>query len=223
MFEAIIFDTETTNIDTPEIIEMAFVAVDDLETLHPFFADEHRYCPQGAISLGAMVTHHIMEGDLVDCLPSSAFVMPETRYLIGHNVYFDWKAAGSPQNVKRICTLALCRALWPEADSHSLTAMMYYLHRGRAREIVKNAHSAMADVLMCREILRSILKEIPRQTFEHLWQASEAARVPKVMPFGKHKGMAIGDLPAGYRSWLLGEEIDVYLRQALEGALNEEG
>ncbi|WP_316348494.1 putative quorum-sensing-regulated virulence factor [Desulfuromonas acetoxidans] len=218
MYEALVFDTETTRIDDPEIIEMAFIAIDDIDNLNDFFRDESRFRPAGEISMGAMATHHIMEEDLVDCLPSSTFRLPETRYLIGHNVDFDWRAAGSPQNVKRICTLALCRDLWPEADSYSLTAMMYYLHRDRARAMAKNAHSAMADVLMCREILRSILDEIPCKSFEDLWRESEAARAPKVMPFGKHKGTPISEVPASYRAWLLGQDIDEYLRRALVGS-----
>lgn len=217
MFRAIIFDTETTRIDNPEIIEAAMVAIDDLETLASVATHQARYRPQNPISLGAMATHHIMEEDLVDCAPSESFRLPPmTEYLIGHNVDFDWRAAGAPENVKRICTLALCRSLWPQADSHSLSAMMYLLHRDRARELVKGAHSALADVMMCRDILRSILSERPCSTFEELWEHSEAARVPQVMPFGKHRGVPICDLPADYRSWLLRQsDLDPYLRQAL--------
>jgi exodeoxyribonuclease X len=50
-----------------------------------------------------------------------------------------------------------------------------------------------------------------------LWLASESARSPSVMPFGKHKGMAMADVPADYKRWLLGQgDIDPYLRKALE-------
>lgn len=216
MFEAVIFDTETTRIDSPEIIEAALISVTDLPDLAIEAHTQALYRPSGAISLGAMAVHHIMEEDLVNCPPSNSFRLPEqTRYLIGHNVDFDWRAAGSPAGVKRICTLALCRSLFPEADSHSLGAMMYLLHRESAREMVKGAHSALMDCLMCRQILLAILP-LAVTTFEELWQVSEAARVPKIMPFGKHKGIPIGQLPADYRRWLLGQsDIDPYLRQAL--------
>jgi exodeoxyribonuclease X len=37
------------------------------------------------------------------------------------------------------------------------------------------------------------------------------------MPFGKHKGLLLADVPGDYRDWLLNQEdIDPYLRKALE-------
>ena len=54
-------------------------------------------------------------------------------------------------------------------------------------------------------------------TWEDIWQASELARIPTIMPFGKHKGTAIADIPADYKRWLLGQpDVDPYLRKALE-------
>ena len=45
---------------------------------------------------------------------------------------------------------------------------------------------------------------------------SEAARIPTIMSFGKHKGMPIKDVPADYKRWLLGQsDIDPYLAIAL--------
>lgn len=217
MFEIAIFDSETTNIDNPEIIEAALVSITNIDNLATGGKYRQYFQPDGKISLGAMATHHIMDEDLVDCPPAASFHLPdETQYLIGHNVDFDWRVAGSPENVKRICTLALCRSLYPEADSHSLGAMMYLHCRDTAREMLKNAHSAMADVLMCREILLRILQDMPCRTIEELWEHSEAARVPKVMPFGKHKGLPISEIPADYRRWLLGQaDVDPYLIKAL--------
>jgi exodeoxyribonuclease X len=38
------------------------------------------------------------------------------------------------------------------------------------------------------------------------------------MPFGKHKGLMLADLPSDYKQWLLGQgDIDSYLRKALGG------
>jgi len=38
------------------------------------------------------------------------------------------------------------------------------------------------------------------------------------MPFGKHKGLPIREVPADYRRWLLGQsDVDPYLRRALQG------
>jgi exodeoxyribonuclease X len=53
---------------------------------------------------------------------------------------------------------------------------------------------------------------------EDLWRESELARIPTIMPFGKHKGLLLPDVPSHYRDWLLNQaDIDPYLRKALEG------
>lgn len=216
-----IFDTETTSKDHPEIIEAAWVFVDGprpLETGEQFC---QRYQPTGRISLGAMATHHIMDEDLGDCPPSAAFALPDgIEYLIGHNIDFDWKAAGCPE-VKRIDTLALAREHYPEADSHTLSAMLYLLDRENARDKLRSAHSALTDVLVCKDVLAAML-EGPLAyiaSWEDLWRASEEARIPKVMPFGKHKGVHIENVPADYKAWLLRQpDVDPYLVKALRGS-----
>jgi len=186
---ALIFDTETTNTDeTAEIIEAAW--------FDPASDEEYceRFSPTRDISFGAMATHHIMIGDLAGCRLSAEFALPATDYLVGHNVDFDWKVAGSPE-VKRICTLALCRYLWPDLDSHKQGAVMYFLFGPDAREQVKAAHCALDDVRICYQILKACVAELERrsigvQTYYDIWKASEIARVPTVMTFGKHKGTA---------------------------------
>jgi len=222
MSKAIIFDTETTGITEPEIIEAAWI--------EPMFIDHltgdkianqfhGRYKPSKPISLSAMSVHHIMDEDLEGCLPSSSFSLPDdVDYLIGHNVDFDWAAAGKP-DVKRICTLALSRYLWPELESHNQSVMIYFLERDHAREFLEGkAHSALHDVQNCMIILEHIVSKLGDvDSWGTLWKHSEIARVPTVMPFGKHKGSAIKDIPSDYRRWLLNQpDIDPYLIKALQ-------
>lgn len=217
MTNAIIFDTETTGINDPQLIEAAYIRPDSFANgIKESFCK--RYKPSKAISLGAMATHHIMDEDLEGCEASESFLLPDgVEYLIGHNIDFDWKVIGQPP-IKRICTLALCRHLIPEADSHSLGAMIYYFNRGGAREMVKGAHSAEADVMMCLFILHAIINLTNADSWEYLWQLSEKARIPTVMPYGKHKGEPIASVPSDYKQWLLRQtDVDPYLVKALRG------
>lgn len=221
MSKTIIFDTEATGIKEPVLIEAAWLELDSIDPLlvaNPFV---QRYNPGKQISLGALATHHIMDEELVDCTPASSFRLPsDVEYLIGHNVDFDWEVIGKPE-VKRICTLALARKLWPNLDSHTQGALLYYLERNSAREQLRNAHSALTDVGICAVILDHICQQLNVKTVEDLYTESEKARIPTTMPFGKHKGLLLADLPSDYKQWLLGQgDIDSYLRKALEAELD---
>lgn len=218
---AIVFDTETTGINEPVVIEAAWIRLHDPYSLAVMESFAQRYNPGKPIELGALATHHILDEELVDCPPASEFSLPAgTEYIIGHNVDYDWKVIGEPP-VKRICTLALCRHLFPEADSHSQSAMIYLFERDAAKGLLRNAHSAADDVKNCRVVLDYVLSKLGAtqgSTWEWLWQISEKARIPTVMTFGKHKGMAIKDVPSDYKAWLLRQpDVDPYLVKAIRG------
>ena len=62
-----------------------------------------------------------------------------------------------------------------------------------------------------------IIHHLNIQSIEQLYLASEEARIPKSITFGKHKGTAIAELPKDYIQWLLRQDdLDAYLRKALE-------
>lgn len=220
---AIIFDTETTDAIDGDLIEAAYQGVEIVDgQIQPVAGASFvsRFKPSKTISFGAMATHHILEEDLDGCPAHHTFEIPAgTKYLIAHNVDFDWKVIGEP-NVKRICTLAMARKQYPTLDSHRLGALMYHLStdRARTRELLREAHSAVADVGFCFELLQAIADDIGGfESFEHMWEFSEEARIPTVMTFGKHKGLAVEDVPADYVRWLLKQpDVDPYVRKAFE-------
>ena len=217
-----IIDTETTGITDPEPIQVAWIRLDSLGLEVGRF--ESLYRPSKPISFGAMATHHILDSDLRDCEPSSSFRLPEDcHFLIGHNIDFDWQVIGKP-DAKRICTLALSRSLYPHLDSHSLGALSYFLSfpdfRGEMRERLKGAHYALSAVLLTLDLLRNIVSDsgitYPLD-FNELWEKSEEARIPKVMPFGKHKGVQLKEVPSDYKRWLRGQpDVHPSLLKALE-------
>ena len=218
--EAIIVDTETTGFTTPEVIEMAWVEV----TERTFERVEHikceRYKPVGKIELGAIATHHILPSDLALCTQYTPDQLPPSTYLIGHNIDFDWEVLGKP-HAKRICTLAMSRNIWPELDSHKLTAIFYHIHglNSLTRDVVKNAHSALHDVAMTHQIFNYITEKAGLTALEDVWKFSEVARIPTHMTFGKYKGSPIADVDKGYVNWYRKQpDPDPYLLMAFTRA-----
>ncbi|PBP34612.1 DNA polymerase III subunit epsilon [Pseudomonas syringae] len=219
---AYIFDSETTGLIEPQLVEAAWLslgAIAGLPITDQFLA---RFKPSKPIELGALATSHILDEELADCPPHTDFSMPaDTTYIIGHNVDYDWRVIGQP-DIKRICTQALSRKLWPAADSHSQSAMIYLHYRSEAPALLRNAHAALDDVKNCHRLLVKIIEALDKRLgcpvagWEELWLLSEDARIPDFITFGKHKGMAFADLPSDYKRWLSGQaELDPYVRAAL--------
>lgn len=235
----IVFDTETTGTNSAidQVIEAAWLTLpatpQDLLNLPQVPGIEyHQYFkPDVEIAIGAQATHNILMADLRGRPHPSTLVFPDVvEYTVGHNIDFDLDMAAYESH--GICTLALSRYLFPQAESHTQSAMLYLFGRrdgGDAGEVeirglLKNAHSAAADVRNCTLLLQHLLNEALINGYDiSSWAAvynlSEVARIPKVMSFGKHKGEAIASVPVSYARWYSREaDQDKYLIQAFKNA-----
>jgi exodeoxyribonuclease X len=225
MTSAVIIDTETTDSDpkTCEVIEVAWESFDFGP--RPVVSGRSLFGHSKPMAWGALATHHILPSEVqhlslwhrtsLDLEPSQA------SYWIGHNIDFDWQVLGSPVPTRRICTLAMARAMWPSLDSHRLGALYYSLFgpSPETREKLRNAHSAAHDVQFCREILEVIIAEKGIADFETLYEFSEACRIPRTFTFGKFKGQPIENADRGYANWYRKQENpDPYLIEAFRRA-----
>ena len=85
----------------------------------------------------------------------------------------------------------------------------------------------MHDVIFTQKVLKGLVALAANlygdrmYDIETLYQFSEYARIPKTMPFGKHKGVPIAELPVDYVRWAIANltDMDKYLRGALENQL----
>ncbi len=220
---ALILDTETHDLNgypieiayAPCSFEQGVLVINQEQVFDEYFS-----CPE-PIALGALATHHILEADIAEKPSFDTFKMPQdVQYLIGHNIDYDIKAIQKCQpdfTVKGICTLALCRMVWPELP-HSLSAMYYHVMDDLelARKHLRHAHNAKADIYFTGVILKTLVEQLGIKDMNSLFIMSETSRIPKYITFGKHKGTAIKDLDSGYVSWLLKQpDLDPYLRKAL--------
>lgn len=232
MNKAVILDTETTGLAHAEPIEIAWLELEsptDTKVKHVY---HQLFRPKGKISYGAMAVHHIHPHNLDDKPEFNGNCgLNSGDYIIGHNIDFDVNVIGNP-DVKRICTLAISRYLFPDNEGHSLGAMMYrmyddadYVRHLRAEasfealaERLTNAHSAYYDCFFNKELLDYILYKMADKpnNWEELYHYSEMARIPTVMPFGKHKGTLIADMPMSYCSWAIKQDdMDKYIKKAI--------
>ena len=227
--QAIILDTETHTLNGLPI-EIAYAPIEieagKLSLDRSKMFDQLYSIGDEKISFAAMAVHHILEADIVDQPNFGTFTLPtETVYIIGHNIDYDIRAIQTcgvdTQHIKAICTLALARRVWPDAEAHNISALIYMISKGseKAREMLKGAHRADADIILTANILMHIVHKLNIQTIEALFEASEDARIPRSINFGKHRGTAIVDLPSDYVQWLMRQEdLDPYLRKAIETA-----
>lgn len=203
-----------------------FVKADDMGVLSA------RCLPDRPISFGAMAVTNIFIEDLQHCDSHKVLcdkIMPDESYVIGHNIDFDIRVAANAgvdvSQYKAICTQAMARNLYPDADSHTLGAMSCMLDYEYARANIKNAHGAAADVKMCARLLYIICKHQNITSMDQLYEFSEFARIPTHFPFGKHKGVAIAELATnhdgrGYLQWVVNSIKDnEYLTTACKKAL----
>lgn len=225
---AIILDTETHTLNgypievayAPIQLQQGKISLDKSQIFDQFYQVDE------PISYAAMAVHHILESDLIDQPHYTSFRLPEeTLYIIGHSIDYDIRAIQKcgvdTSHIKAICTLALARLVWPDVEAHNISALIYMISKGseKARDMIKKAHRADMDIILTANILMHIVHHLQIDSIEALYAASEDARIPRVMSFGKHRGTAIADLPNDYIQWLLRQdELDPYLRKALENA-----
>lgn len=229
MAQTLIIDTETHKLHGAPI-EIAHMQCSFQDGVlftceKEFVYDEYFSCDE-PISLGAMAVHHILDCDIEHKPHFKTFRLPAgTTHLIGHNIDYDIRAIKECDptiNVKAICTLALSRMAWPELDSHSLSALYYFINSDKhgARKHLRKAHNAKADIYFTSVVLQAICEKLAIKDLVSLYILSETARIPTVMPFGKHRGEVISELSPSYLNWIINEsDSDQYLKKAASKAL----
>lgn len=220
MAVGLLFDTEATGLTEPQIIEWALGLVDS--GWHCGLISSGRCCPSKDIEFGAIAQHHILFDELEGKPLSESFRFPDgTTHLIGWNIDFDWEAAGSPEGIKRIDLEKIARRIWPGLDSYSQTAVFYAVFgqcdETRRKLLAPDGKRAEQDVKNLAALLEVAASTAPThfENLDTLWAFSEDCRIPDVMPFGKHKGDHIRDVPTGYRKWYESQaDVDPWILKA---------
>jgi hypothetical protein len=112
--------------------------------------------------------------------------------------------------MKSICTLKLARYLDKEGviPQYSLQYLRYYLKLN----VDATPHTALGDILVLEALFNRIYAKFKEDSkgdpADEMIQISSSPVLVSRMPFGKHKGLKMGDVPLDYLEWLSGTNLD---------------
>jgi DNA polymerase-3 subunit epsilon len=201
----IYYDTETTGIrnDKDRIIELA--AFDPVEN-RTFCKLINPGCP---IPKEATAVHHITDEMVLDAptfkIIAEEFIAfcPEETVLIAHNndafdklfMEQEFKRAGVEMpNYRYIDSLKWSRKYRSDLPRHTLQNL---------REVYgfasNQAHRALDDVIILHQVFSAMIDDL---TMEQVIQLLSKPQILTKMPFGKHQGKMLSDIPKDYVAWL---------------------
>lgn len=197
---ALVIDTETDQGRDPRPIQVATINVASGFEWMKYFNSGR------SISPIVIRVHGITDDDVagLERFDLAQFELP--KYLIGHNVRFDWRVIGSP-SAKLICTVRLARVAFPEWSGYSQSKCIeQLLGKSEASKMTIAAHDALGDARMCYLLYQACCErlEVAPTNFAAAHAIANKANPVSKMPFGKHKGKLIKDVPINYVKWMLG-------------------
>jgi DNA polymerase III subunit epsilon len=201
----IYYDTETTGVrnERDRVIELA--AFDPIEN--------RTFCqfinPGFPIPLEATAIHHITDEMVADApsfkVVAESFIAfcPSETVLIAHNndafdkpfLEQEFKRSGLefPQ-FRFVDTLKWARKYRADLPRHTLQSL---------REVygfpVNQAHRALDDVIVLHQVFSAMIDDLP---IEKVLELLTRPQILSRMPFGKHQGKLLAEVPKDYVSWL---------------------
>lgn len=212
----LIVDTETTGLKG-KACEIAWIEV-DLE-LNELDRVSSLIDPEEPIESGATAVHGIRDEDVISAPTAEEFfsiVHPrkfESVVILAHNAPFDRKRLDPYMPIDlAVCTLQIARRVVPkpQVPNHQLQTLRSVFGLPGGEE-----HRAMGDCITVLHLMRHLCK-VSYKPFAEWVRLSEKPSYVDVMPYGKHAGQKMTDVPADYRAWLLSTNLSRDMRYTLE-------
>lgn len=219
------FDTETTDTQSKDILQLAFLTEDPNIYLNMYFK------PVQEISFGAMAIHNITPEDVKDSPRFEESTIPEegidkeykgsnllSEYLkflakkyiwIAHNVEFDVEVLRRKgiELEDVICTLKVARNALTTPDgrdleSYRLQFLRYYLglYKNEDKKHI-TAHDALSDVYFLRDLFNYFLSNT-KLSIENMILITKQPQVMREMTFGKYMGKTFEEIERVDREYL---------------------
>lgn len=162
--------------------------------------------------------HHIMPSQLFGRGEFDAEALNDQAEADGvtcwaaHNSQFElsWFKPRLPM----ICTYRSALRAWPNAPSHSLSVLRYWLDDAGRMSGFNHAHASVhragPDAYVSGFLLRALLED--GHTGRTLLQWSREPAVLPRCPVGKHKGKPWSEIDAGWLRWCIGSDLGEDIR-----------
>lgn len=225
----IFLDTETTGSGpTDRLCQIAF-KIEDGITVNELFN------PGMPISIDAMTVHHITNEMVQDKRSFHGsdewqqlqnLIKTDDNVMVAHNAAFDIdmlkKERIEPKNA--VCTYKLARHFEKDGviPRYSLQYLRYYLKLN----VDATAHTALGDILVLEALFNRIhtkaIEEFGDDVVARMIEVSNSPVLYRRMPFGKHIGLKMEEVPVDYLQWLAGTDLEEDLRYTVERLLKSE-
>lgn len=219
----IIVDTETTSKDykVAEVIELGYVirAGEEWSTFVSMYKPHSPIEPEvSAVTniTNAMVKQMPNFEDCKEDLSAIISAFAGDAICVAHNAFYDKSvlARYAVTCPTWICTLRLARKLYgndPTVTAHNLPYLRYRFEILDPAYHTINAHRADSDALVTAHLLSMfvddmIARNILNEDMPYAPQIADWLDQPTItdtMPFGKHKGQKLVDIPMSYWRWAL--------------------
>ena len=218
----IVVDTETTSAvpEQAELVELGYA----IKTNAGWMKDNELYKPFDPIPPEASEISHISNKMVEDCehfvsATDSCKNVVETCskqgvLMLAHNAQYDRKVLDKYEIAfnDELCTLALARKLFYNDESVTKFTLSYLRYRFDLEPDEENtAHRAGDDCIITGLLIEHLLDVMEEQgiieeSVSYYDQIVEYLSQPtfiEKMPFGKHKGVPMEDIPMDYWTWAL--------------------
>ena len=217
-------DTETTDVQSQDIIQIAFITDDPNIWMNKFIK------PRQEISFGAMAIHNITPEMIENEVYFEDVIVPEEgkdsdfkgtslkeylqfladKYIwVAHNADFDISVLGKKgiTILNPICTLKVARNALTTPDgrdleSYKLQYLRYYLglYKKENKEHI-TAHDALSDVYFLKD-LYLYLKNNTKLSVENMQLITKQPQIMREMSFGKYMGKTFEEIERTDREYL---------------------
>jgi len=222
--EILYIDTETTDVQSKDLIQVAFITDNPDIWMNVFVK------PRQEISFGAMAVHNITPEDVQkyeffedtkvpkegldpefksDSLKEYLSFLSKKYIWVAHNVDFDVEVLNKKgiEVEDTICTLKVARNALTTPDGHDLESyklqyLRYYL--GLYKKEDKNhitAHNALSDVYFLKDLF-IYLKENTKLNIENMQLITKQPQIMREMSFGKYMGKTFEEIERTDREYL---------------------